>query len=179
MLGPNPKAFLGLRDNGPVWTWGSNPTVANTTSGSRGEATEHVGQVQNCAAVGYNNILVIPSLQHGHFTDVVSVQNYKSTTFHHYKKVSNYPMSKLQYLNEVKSILNAFEDSDITAHQFLHGLLSTNIFADHPVTLSIIEDLDTILDTVSSAQATSDRTRQWVFRSAENGYQAHFQKWCW
>ena len=53
-------------------------------------------------------------------------------------------------LNKVKCILNAFEDSDLTAHQFLHGLLSTNIFEDHPVTLSIIEDLDTILDTVTT-----------------------------
>jgi len=81
-------------------------------------------------------------------------------------------MSNLQYLNEVKSILNAFEDSEITVHQFLHGLLSMNIFGDHPITLSIIEDLDTILDTVSSARATSDRARKWVFQSAEKGYQA-------
>ena len=80
-------------------------------------------------------------------------------------------MANLQYLNEIKIILNAFEDSEITAHQFLHGLLSTNIFEDHPVTLSIIEDLDAILDTMSSAGATSDRTEQWVFRSAEKGYQ--------
>ena len=43
-------------------------------------------------------------------------------------------MANLQYLNEVKIILNAFEDSEITAHQFLHGLLSTNIFEDHPIT---------------------------------------------
>jgi hypothetical protein len=81
-------------------------------------------------------------------------------------------MVNLQYLNKVKTILNAFEDSEITAHQFLHGLLSTNIFEDHPVTLSIIEDLDAILDTVSSAGATSDGTEKWAFRSAEKGYQA-------
>ena len=43
-------------------------------------------------------------------------------------------MANLQYLNEVKIILNAFEDSEIMAHQFLHGLLSTNIFEDHPIT---------------------------------------------
>ena len=75
-------------------------------------------------------------------------------------------------LNKVKCILNAFEDSDLTAHQFLHGLLSTNIFEDHPVTLSIIEDLDAILDTVSATQVTSDQARQWVFRSAQKGYKA-------
>jgi hypothetical protein len=42
-------------------------------------------------------------------------------------------MSKLQYLNKVKSILNVFEDSEITTHQFLRRLLSTNIFEDHPI----------------------------------------------
>ena len=60
-------------------------------------------------------------------------------------------MANLQHLNQVKRILNVFEDTEITAHQFLHGLLSMNIFEDHPITLSIIEDLDAILDTVSSA----------------------------
>lgn len=77
-----------------------------------------------------------------------------------------------QHLNKLKIILNAFEDSEITAYQFLHGLLSTNIFEDRPVTLSLVEDLDAILDTVKSAEATSDQTNQWVFRSAEKGYQA-------
>ena len=81
-------------------------------------------------------------------------------------------MANLLHLNKVKCILNTFEDSEITVHEFLHELLSTNIFEDHPVTLSIIEDLDPILDTMSSAQATSDQTGQWVFRSAEKGYQA-------
>ena len=81
-------------------------------------------------------------------------------------------MANLPHLNQVKCILNAFEDSEITAHEFLHGLLSTNIFEDHPVMLSIIENLDTILDTMSSARATSDQTGKWVFRSAEKGYQA-------
>jgi len=66
-------------------------------------------------------------------------------------------MANLPHLNKVKFILNAFEDSKITAHEFLHRLLSTNIFEDHPITLLIIEDLDTILDTMSSAQATSDQ----------------------
>lgn len=77
-----------------------------------------------------------------------------------------------QHLDKVKNILNAFEDSEITAYQFLHELLSTNTFEDHPVTLSIVEDLDAILDTVKSAGATSDQTKQWIFRSAEKGYQA-------
>ena len=58
-------------------------------------------------------------------------------------------MANLQFLNKVKCILN--EDSDLTAHQFLHRLLSMNIFEDHPIMLSIIEDLDTMLDTVSIA----------------------------
>ena len=69
-------------------------------------------------------------------------------------------------------ILNAFEDSEITAFQFLHELLLSNTFEDHPVTLSIVEDLDAILDTVKSAGATSDQTERWVFRGAEQGYQA-------
>jgi hypothetical protein len=59
-------------------------------------------------------------------------------------------MANLQFLDNVKCILNAFEDADLTAHQFLHALLSTNTFEDHPVTLSIIEDLDAILDTMSA-----------------------------
>ena len=37
---------------------------------------------------------------------------------------------------------------------FLHGILLTKIFEDHPVALLIVKDLDTILDTVSSARAT-------------------------
>jgi len=76
------------------------------------------------------------------------------------------------HLHEVKSVLNAFEDSKITIHDFLHGILSTNIFEDHPVTLSIIEDLDSILDTLKSAVSTSDQTERWIFRNAEKGYQA-------
>ncbi|KIJ96064.1 hypothetical protein K443DRAFT_58662, partial [Laccaria amethystina LaAM-08-1] len=43
---------------------------------------------------------------------------------------------------------------------------------DHPVMLSIITDLDAILDTMSAAQATSNRAGQWVFRSAQKGYKA-------
>jgi len=70
-------------------------------------------------------------------------------------------MANLLHLNKVKCILNTFEDSKIMVHKFLHELLSTNIFEDHPIMLSIIEDLDTILDTMSSAQATSDQTGQW------------------
>jgi hypothetical protein len=58
-------------------------------------------------------------------------------------------MANLPYLNKVKCILNAFEDSEIAAYKFLHSLLSTNIFEDHPITLSIIEDMDSILDTMS------------------------------
>ena len=83
-------------------------------------------------------------------------------------------MANLQHLNKIKNILNAFEDSEITVYEFLHGLLklSTNIFEDHPVMLSIIEDLDSILDTVKSAVSTSDQTEQWMFRNAEKTYQA-------
>lgn len=82
-------------------------------------------------------------------------------------------MKNLQYLNEVKIILNAFEDSGITPSQFLQGLLVTtgNILEDHPTTLSIIEDLDFILDTLKYAPATSTETTQWLFRSAEKEYQ--------
>ena len=82
-------------------------------------------------------------------------------------------MANLPHPDKVKSILNSIEDSEITAQEFLHALLSTNIFEDHPVMLSIIEDLDTIPDTMSSAQATSDQTGQWVFRRAEKAYQVH------
>ena len=81
-------------------------------------------------------------------------------------------MKYLEPLPKVKNILNAFEDSEITVYDFLHGLLSTNIFEDHPVTLSIIEDLESILDTMKSAVSTSDQTEQWIFRKAEKGYQA-------
>jgi hypothetical protein len=54
MLGPNPKAFLGLCDrsfSGPVWTCSSKSALVfsgfevselSATSGGRGEATEHV-----------------------------------------------------------------------------------------------------------------------------------------
>ena len=76
----------------------------------------------------------------------------------------------MKYLEHLHKVLNAFEDSEITVYDFLHGLLSTNIFEDHPVTLSIIEDLDSILDTMKSAVSTSDQTEQWIFRNAEKGY---------
>ena len=55
---------------------------------------------------------------------------------------------------------------------FLHGLLSTNIFEDHPIALSIIKDLGAILNTVSAARVTSNRAQQWVAWSACVGYQA-------
>ena len=48
-------------------------------------------------------------------------------------------MENLQDLNKVRNILNAFEDYKTMVYEFLRGLLSTNIFEDHPVTLSIIE----------------------------------------
>jgi len=84
---------------------------------------------------------------------------------------NQHPMAKLQHLNKVKKILDAFEDCEITVYKFLHGLLSTNIFEDHPVTQSIIKDLASILDTMKSAVSISDKTEQWIFQNAEKGYQ--------
>jgi len=43
------------------------------------------------------------------------------------------------------------------AHQFLHRLLSTNIFEDHPITLSILEDLDAILNTIPNQNGVGDQ----------------------
>ena len=93
-------------------------------------ATRLERQVQNCATVGYSNILVMPIAQSPMCTFVrcrVSSKLYKYNLhklFHHYgKKIPNYPMLKLQYLNEAKSILNAFDDSEITAR-----LQPTNFF---------------------------------------------------
>ena len=119
--------------------------------------------MQNCATVGYSNILAMPIAQSpmcSFHRCCASSKLYKynlSKLFHPYgKKIPNYPMLKLQYLNEVKSMLNAFDDSEITVQDytppiFLHRILLTKIFEDHPVTLLIVKDLDTILDTVSSA----------------------------
>ena len=70
-------------------------------------------------------------------------------------------MANLHFLNKVKCILN--NNSDLTAHQFLHGLLSMNIFEFRPIALSIIEDLDAILNTMSTARVTSNQVVQWVF----------------
>jgi len=53
--------------------------------------------------------------------------------------------------------LNTFEDSEVTAHQFLHRLLSTNIFEDHPITLLILEDLNAILDTIPNQNGVGDQ----------------------
>ena len=53
--------------------------------------------------------------------------------------------------------LNTFEDSEVTAHQFLHRLLSTNIFEDHPITVSILEDLNAILDTIPNQNGVGDQ----------------------
>ena len=87
-------------------------------------------------------------------------------------------MNSLQHLNEVKIILNAFEDSGITAKFQLHwGLLATNIFEDHPVTLSTVEDLDSILDTLKFAPISSNETTRWLFQSAEKEYQAQGFHW--
>jgi len=43
------------------------------------------------------------------------------------------------------------------AHQFLYGLLSTNIFEGHTITLSILEDLNAILDTIPNQNSVSDQ----------------------
>jgi hypothetical protein len=51
-------------------------------------------------------------------------------------------MADLPYLpqqSDMYDVLNTFEDSEAAAHQFLHGLPLTDIFEDHPITLSIIE----------------------------------------
>ena len=45
-------------------------------------------------------------------------------------------------------------------------------FEDCPIMLLIIEDLDDILDTMSTARATSKQAGQWVFGSAHVGHQA-------
>jgi len=45
----------------------------------------------------------------------------------------------------------------VTAHQFLYGLLPTNIFEGHTITLLILEDLDTILDTIPNQNSVSDQ----------------------
>ena len=55
---------------------------------------------------------------------------------------------------------------------FLHGLLLMNISEDHPIMLSIIEDLGAILNAVRAVQVTSNQAGQWVAWSAHVGYQA-------
>ncbi|KIJ91782.1 hypothetical protein K443DRAFT_71044, partial [Laccaria amethystina LaAM-08-1] len=62
-------------------------------------------------------------------------------------------ISKLQYLNKVKSILNVFEDSEITTHQFLHRLLSTNIFEDHPILEVVRQIWDPMLGLITDLRA--------------------------
>jgi len=43
------------------------------------------------------------------------------------------------------------------AHQFLYGLQSTNIFEGHTITLSILEDLNAILDAVPNQNSVGDQ----------------------
>ena len=79
-------------------------------------------------------------------------------------------------LNQIKGILNAFEDFEITLLQFLHGILGTNIFEDHPVTLSLSEDGDAILSLFKSSNRTSVLTTQWVSRVAKETYRTQMQE---
>jgi len=73
-------------------------------------------------------------------------------------------------LNQIKGILNAFKDFEITPLQFLLGILGTNTFEDHPTTLSLSDDGDTILSLFQSSNGTSALTTQWVSRVAKETY---------
>lgn len=78
--------------------------------------------------------------------------------------------------NQIKGILNAFKDFEITPFQFFHGLLGTKIFEDHPTTLSLSDDGDAILNLFKSSNGTSALTTRWVYRVAKETYRTQMHE---
>jgi len=81
-------------------------------------------------------------------------------------------MSQQQFLTKLRGVLDAFEDFDITPSQFFGGLLTTHIFEDRQTTISLAEDVVSILEIFNSASSTSKSTERWIFRVAETKYKA-------
>ena len=78
--------------------------------------------------------------------------------------------------NQIKGILNAFEDFEITPLQFFQGLLGTKIFEDHLTTLSLFDDGDVILSLFKSLNGTSALTTRWVYRVAKETYRTQMHE---
>ena len=81
-------------------------------------------------------------------------------------------MSQQQFLTKLRAVLDAFEDFDFTPSQFFGGLLTTHIFEDRQTTISLAEDVVSILEIFNSASSTSKSTERWIFRVAETKYKA-------
>ena len=102
------------------------------------------------------------------------LENYKRPKIE--GNISYLKMANTVDLNQIKGILNAFEDFEITLLQFFHGILGTNIFETHPVTLSLSEDGHAILSLFKSSNGTSVLTTQWVSRVAKETYRTQMQE---
>jgi hypothetical protein len=93
------------------------------------------------------------------------------------KRVSNEVVSSsMAPPQQIRAILDVFEHFELTAHDFLHTLLLTDTFKDHPVTKSFsAHDVELCLEAFRLSTLTADTTSKWVFQVARQGYISQIQ----
>ena len=79
---------------------------------------------------------------------------------------------------QIQAILDVFEHFELTPYDFLHSLLLTDTFKDHPVTKSFSSHVELCLEAFRVSTLTADNTSKWVFQVARQGYISHeFWRW--
>jgi hypothetical protein len=76
---------------------------------------------------------------------------------------------------QIRAILNVFEHLELTAYDFLHSILLTDTFIDHPVTKSFSAQVEHCLEAFRVSTLTANNTSKWVFQVARQGYISQIQ----
>jgi hypothetical protein len=76
---------------------------------------------------------------------------------------------------QIRAILDVFEHFELTAYDFLHSLLLSDTFKDHPVTKSLSAHIELCLEVFRVSTLTADNTSKWVFQVARHGYISQIQ----
>ena len=71
---------------------------------------------------------------------------------------------------QISDILNVFEHFELTEYEFIHSLLLTDTFKDHPVTKSFSAQVELCLEAFKGSTLTADNTSKWVFQVSRQGY---------
>ncbi|KAF9054069.1 hypothetical protein BJ165DRAFT_1522641 [Panaeolus papilionaceus] len=76
------------------------------------------------------------------------------------------------HLDKIKTILNVFEDVDLSLLEFLTCLCTTEIFTDRPLVSQMPKDIGKVLEMLNSSTMLSEKVIKWMMSKAESAYQS-------